>query len=133
MTVERTTRGIAVTSAVVEIHVECQRGLGSGRTDRRRTRCYAHRRWDTLWSAGTVHRRNSRQEWRNMMPDPETIDGVRRARQEWERRELTAFLARQPESQAEYRTRSGLPLKRVYTPEDVVDTAFDRIGFPGRY
>src|SRR5258705_7869628 len=32
------------------------------------------------------------------------------------------FLARQPEARLEYRTVSGLPVKRVYTPEDVAAT-----------
>ena len=67
------------------------------------------------------------------MSDPDAIDRVRESRERWEREELAQFRARQPESREEYTTRSGLPLKRVYTPEDVADTPFERIGFPGQY
>jgi methylmalonyl-CoA mutase N-terminal domain/subunit len=67
------------------------------------------------------------------MFDREGIEHVRAAREAWETGELRAFLQRQPESRAEYRTASGLPLQRVYTPEDVAATPFEEIGLPGRY
>ncbi|MEK6620149.1 MAG: methylmalonyl-CoA mutase family protein [Chloroflexota bacterium] len=54
-------------------------------------------------------------------------------REDWERRELAAFLARQPEREAEFRTASGFVRKRVYTPADVAETAWEEIGLPGRY
>src|SRR2546427_4472857 len=34
---------------------------------------------------------------------------------------------------ARYHTASGLPLKGVYTPEDVTSISFEEIGFPGQY
>ena len=52
---------------------------------------------------------------------------------DWEGTELAAFLARQPESKEEYRTASGLALKRVYTALDVSETPLEDIGLPGRY
>jgi methylmalonyl-CoA mutase cobalamin-binding domain/chain len=58
-------------------------------------------------------------------------EAARRAREDWERNELKQFLERQPEGRQQYQTLSGLPLKRVYTPEDASD--FDQIGLPGRY
>ncbi len=58
-------------------------------------------------------------------------EAARRAREDWERYELKQFLERQPEGRGQYQTLSGLPLKRVYTPEDASD--FDQIGLPGRY
>src|SRR5213083_986761 len=67
------------------------------------------------------------------MFDREGIERIRAAREAWETGELRAFLQRQPESRAEYRTASGLPLQRVYTPEDVAATPFEEIGLPGRY
>jgi methylmalonyl-CoA mutase cobalamin-binding domain/chain len=67
------------------------------------------------------------------MFDREGIERIRAAREAWEAGELRAFLQRQPESRAEYRTASGLPLQRVYTPEDVAATPFEEIGLPGRY
>ncbi|MCH7831792.1 MAG: methylmalonyl-CoA mutase family protein [Proteobacteria bacterium] len=50
----------------------------------------------------------------------------------WERGELADFIARQPEAKSEYKTASGLPLKRVYTALDRGDGT-DDIGLPGQY
>jgi methylmalonyl-CoA mutase N-terminal domain/subunit len=67
------------------------------------------------------------------MFDPDAIDRIRRQRLEWEAGELAAFVSRQPESRPEYRTRSGIPVKRVYTPEDVAAIPYDDLTLPGRY
>ena len=50
----------------------------------------------------------------------------------WEGGELAAFLRRQPESREHYRTGSGLPVKRVYTPADLPED-WREIGLPGRF
>jgi methylmalonyl-CoA mutase cobalamin-binding domain/chain len=50
----------------------------------------------------------------------------------WEGDELAAFVARTPESREEYRSGSGLPVERVYTPVDLPES-WDEIGLPGRY
>jgi len=67
------------------------------------------------------------------MYDRESIERIRQQRERWEAGELGEFLARQPEARLEYRTVSGLPVKRVYTPEDVAATPFDAIGLPGQW
>jgi methylmalonyl-CoA mutase N-terminal domain/subunit len=67
------------------------------------------------------------------MFDPDAIEMIRARQREWEATELREFLARQPESRAEYRTGSGLPVERVYTPADLAGTSFDEIGLPGQY
>ncbi|HEV8438705.1 MAG TPA: methylmalonyl-CoA mutase family protein [Methylomirabilota bacterium] len=67
------------------------------------------------------------------MPDHDEIERAAASRRDWEVHELHAFLERQAESRTEYRTGSGLPVERVYTPEHVADTPFDDIGLPGRY
>ncbi len=67
------------------------------------------------------------------MFDPEAIERIKVKQRAWEAKELQAFLARQPESRADCRTGSGLPVERVYTPAHVADTSFDEIGLPGRY
>jgi methylmalonyl-CoA mutase cobalamin-binding domain/chain len=67
------------------------------------------------------------------MFDPKEIDRIARMRRDWEANELSQFSKRQAEARTEYTTASGLPLKRVYTPEDVPDTPFENIGFPGRF
>ncbi len=67
------------------------------------------------------------------MFDEEAIARIAALRRDWEAEELREFLARQPEAGAGDRTASGLPRKRVYTPEDIADTPFEDIGLPGRY
>ena len=67
------------------------------------------------------------------MFDRDAIERARRLQAAWEANELSAFLARQPESTREARTLSGLPVQRVYTPADIADTPFEEIGLPGQY
>src|SRR5262250_2648329 len=67
------------------------------------------------------------------MFDRDEIARARALREAWEAGELRAFLDRQPESRPEYRTLSGLPLKRLYTPADLADAAYEDIGLPGQY
>ena len=67
------------------------------------------------------------------MFDPKIIDAARRSRGDWEQLELADFLKRQPEMRPERRTGSGLPVHRVYGPDDLAGTSFDDIGWPGRY
>src|ERR1700691_5423596 len=51
----------------------------------------------------------------------------------WEANELASFLARQPETRTEYRSGSGAPVRRIYTPADTAHISFEDIGLPGRY
>jgi methylmalonyl-CoA mutase cobalamin-binding domain/chain len=51
---------------------------------------------------------------------------------DWGNDELAAFLRRAPESHPEYRSGSGMPVKRVYTPADLPED-WSEIGLPGRY
>jgi methylmalonyl-CoA mutase N-terminal domain/subunit len=67
------------------------------------------------------------------MFDPDALKRQAAEKAAWEAGELAAFLARQPEARADYRTGSGLPVQRVYTPADVAETAAEDIGLPGRY
>src|SRR6266404_5746458 len=67
------------------------------------------------------------------MFDRDALDRARAMRQEWEARELRAFLERQPEAHAEYRTGSGLPVERIYGPEHLAEMSVEDIGLPGHY
>src|SRR5436853_1491601 len=67
------------------------------------------------------------------MLDPDAIERIRAMQRDWDANELREFLERQPESRPEYRTGSGLPVARVYTPADLAGTGFEAIGLPGRY
>ncbi|HUH94829.1 MAG TPA: methylmalonyl-CoA mutase family protein [Casimicrobiaceae bacterium] len=60
-------------------------------------------------------------------------DELREALERWEKGELAAFLAKAPERQAEFRTQTGFPVKRVYTALDLADTPPEDIGLPGQY
>ena len=51
----------------------------------------------------------------------------------WERDEVRDFTARQPERAAEFRTASGIPLRRTYTPADAGEIGWEQIGLPGHY
>jgi len=52
--------------------------------------------------------------------------------EEWENNELADFIKRAPESRENYVTGSGLPVKRVYGPQDLPES-YDEIGLPGKY
>lgn len=67
------------------------------------------------------------------MFDPQEVKRIAAMREDWEEKEVASFVKRQPEGRSEYFSASGLPLKRVYTPEDVADTPFEEIGLPGQY
>jgi 2-hydroxyisobutanoyl-CoA mutase large subunit len=64
---------------------------------------------------------------------PDVIKRIAAMRREWEERELRDFTARQPESRPDCTTASGIPTRRVYTPEDIAGTPFEEVGLPGRY
>jgi methylmalonyl-CoA mutase cobalamin-binding domain/chain len=51
---------------------------------------------------------------------------------DWEGAELAGFVARAPEQKDSYRSGSGLPVQRVYTPADLPQD-YGEIGLPGRY
>jgi methylmalonyl-CoA mutase N-terminal domain/subunit len=67
------------------------------------------------------------------MFDPEAIKRIQSEREDWESHELREFTKRQSEARTEYQTASGLPRKRIYTPEDIAAMHFEDIGLPGRY
>lgn len=50
----------------------------------------------------------------------------------WEVNELAEFVARAPESRETYLTGAGLPVKRVYGPQDLPES-WDEIGLPGQF
>jgi 2-hydroxyisobutanoyl-CoA mutase large subunit len=51
----------------------------------------------------------------------------------WEKDEVTTFLKKQPEREAQFQTLGGFPVKRTYTALDVADTPLEDIGLPGQY
>lgn len=67
------------------------------------------------------------------MSDKDFVARVAQLRLDWEEGELRESIERKPETLVDHTTLSGIPVKRIYTPEDVAHTTFDEIGFPGRY
>ena len=61
------------------------------------------------------------------------LEELRKQFQGWEQNELAAFLKRSPERQAEFRTLTGFPVKRVFTALDLAETPPEDIGLPGQY
>jgi methylmalonyl-CoA mutase N-terminal domain/subunit len=58
---------------------------------------------------------------------------IRTLKEEWEAGALGKALSRAPERQAEFKTESGIPIERVYTPEDTELDYGQDLGFPGQY
>ena len=59
---------------------------------------------------------------------------VENAFKQWTEETLTPFLKKKGEIKPEFKTLSGIPVKRVYTPDDVKDLDYNKdIGFPGQY
>ncbi|GAA1205556.1 methylmalonyl-CoA mutase family protein [Pseudonocardia alaniniphila] len=75
---------------------------------------------------------DSRSDSTRSLAGDELIKAVTDDVADWEGDELAAFVARAPESREEYRSGSGLPVRRVYTPADLPES-WDEIGLPGRY
>ncbi|MCL7451718.1 MAG: methylmalonyl-CoA mutase family protein [Anaerolineae bacterium] len=58
---------------------------------------------------------------------------IERRKQEWEATTLQDTLSRYPERRPTFKTGSGIPVERLYTPADIeIDYARD-LGFPGEY
>lgn len=59
---------------------------------------------------------------------------IKEAREKWEQGTLAKTLNRFPERQAEFTTDSGIPIRRLYTPEDLEGWDYlNELGFPGEY
>ncbi|MHA1271050.1 MAG: acyl-CoA mutase large subunit family protein [Candidatus Helarchaeota archaeon] len=67
------------------------------------------------------------------MFSPEEIEKIKKKRIEWEEKVLNKFL-KKGELKDKFETPSGIPLKQIYTPEDVQNLNYiDDLGFPGDY
>jgi methylmalonyl-CoA mutase N-terminal domain/subunit len=57
---------------------------------------------------------------------------IQKRKEEWEATALARTLERFPERQAHFATESGIPVERLYTPEDVQTDYEQDLGFPGQ-
>ena len=53
--------------------------------------------------------------------------------EDWESKEVAAFLNKQAERKEQFFTTGDFPVQRVYTAADVAETPLEDIGLPGRY
>jgi len=61
-------------------------------------------------------------------------DNIDKLKQQWETETLEPFLARGGERKEQFETSSGIPVERLYTPDDLTDWSYaEQDGFPGRY
>jgi len=70
-----------------------------------------------------------------IMYDSKTLEGIRKTREEWER-EISEDEKYSRERKERFTTMGGIPVQRVYTPEDVIKRDFDflrDLSFPGRF
>ncbi|RLI21284.1 methylmalonyl-CoA mutase [Candidatus Bathyarchaeota archaeon] len=68
------------------------------------------------------------------MFDKEKINKIIEERKRWESTTVPKWIENRPEREKEFHTISGIPVKRVYTPEDIKDMDYMRdLGFPGEY
>ena len=59
---------------------------------------------------------------------------IERERQEWEASTVAKATKRMPERRPNPTTQSGMPIKRLYMPNDIADIDYDRdLNFPGEY
>ena len=64
----------------------------------------------------------------------EAVARVREERERWEATTVAEAISRMPERPAETTTQSGMPIKRIYTPEDSASLDYARdLAFPGEY
>ena len=68
------------------------------------------------------------------MFDEQSLSKIAKEREKWEKTTVPAWLRRNPERKSEFKTSSGTPIKRLYTPEDVKNLDYSRdLGFPGQF
>jgi methylmalonyl-CoA mutase, N-terminal domain len=68
------------------------------------------------------------------MTREENLESIESSYRDWEENVLNPFIERKPESKEEYRSLSGLPIKRLYTPLDLKDSNYnDDLGYPGQF
>lgn len=64
----------------------------------------------------------------------EELSKIEEERKNWEEKVLNKSLAKAPESKKEFKTGSGVSVKRLYTPEDIQDIDYEEeVGYPGQY
>ena len=73
-------------------------------------------------------------EWNDMLSDEKRIDQLRKERERWEHTTLPNWTKQSKERKSEFKNTSNIPIRLLYTPEDIKSTDYVRdMGFPGEY
>ncbi|HEY7347956.1 MAG TPA: methylmalonyl-CoA mutase family protein [Ktedonobacterales bacterium] len=81
-----------------------------------------------------AHARKAATEKQGTLYDQSELEHLKRAQEHWEQTTLKRSTERIPESKAEFTTHSGMPIERVYTPNDTAAMDYSRdLGMPGDY
>ena len=68
------------------------------------------------------------------MFDEKKLEKLKQERQRWEQTTLPKWLKQSCERKSDFHNHSGMPVNRLYTPEDISDMDYVRdMGFPGEY
>jgi len=68
--------------------------------------------------------------------DENNLNGLKKEKRSWEATSLKADLEGRGELKKEFKTNSGIPVKRLYTPLDLAEKGWsysNQLGFPGEY
>jgi len=64
--------------------------------------------------------------------DRRKLAEIKKQKKKWEKTTVPNWLRRHPERRKNFETVSGIPVKRLYTPEDIENTDYSKdLGFPG--
>lgn len=68
------------------------------------------------------------------MFDEHRLKEILKEQNRWEKSTLPSWISRNPERKKDIQTSSSIPIKRLYTPEDVKDLHYSKdLGFPGEF
>jgi methylmalonyl-CoA mutase, N-terminal domain len=87
---------------------------------------------DDYWKQSAARFSKSREK-KGSLYDTKALEDVKRGVEQWQKTVLGPWLARSPETKTDHQTASGIPLKPIYSPEDVADVDYAAHSFPGVY
>jgi methylmalonyl-CoA mutase, N-terminal domain len=71
---------------------------------------------------------------RGSLYDAAALERITAERRRWEKRTVAPAAKRVPERQDAFSTQSGMPVQRLYTPEDTANLDYERdLGYPGEF
>jgi methylmalonyl-CoA mutase N-terminal domain/subunit len=69
-----------------------------------------------------------------LMFDKQILEEIKKERKHWDKEKYTKHLNKHPERKKEFHNLSSIPIKNLYSPEDIKDDDYlDKIGFPGSF